>query len=163
MRAGVVCFWTALALERRAFEVWHEQRAQSAGAGRRRAAEALTRYVARVKELAGWRDQGRCLSVAAWSLPDSPKMRSLGLGSMWTVLCPYCEEFHTHSPGEGQRIPQCCSERDRQHYVLEFAGALPLEYRTRFYRSSKSGLPRLLHRWPGPGLYQSEAIGLLAA
>jgi hypothetical protein len=47
--------------------------------------------------------------------------------------------------------------------MLEFAGALPVEYRTRFYRSSKSGLPRLLHRWPETCLHRSEAVGLLAA
>jgi hypothetical protein len=90
-------------------------------------------------------------------------MRGLGLGHMWAVLCPYCDEFHTHSPGEGRRTPHCCSERDRQHYVLEFAGALPAEHRTRFYRSSKSGLPRLLHRWPEANPQRSEVAGLLAA
>jgi hypothetical protein len=116
-----------------------------------------------LKELLDWRGRGRCLPVSAWSLPDSPKMRGLGLGHMWAVLCPYCDEFHTHSPGEGRRTPHCCSERDRQHYVLEFDGALPVEHRTRFYRSSKSGLPRLLHRWPDAGSHRSEAIGLLAA
>jgi hypothetical protein len=159
VRTGVVCFWTALALERRAFEVWREQRTRNAPAVHRRRWEALRR----VGEGLGWRGKGHCLKVPAWSLPDSPKMRGLGLGHMWTVLCPYCEEFHTHSPGEGQRTPHCCGERDRQSYELEFAGALPVEHRTRFYRSSKSGLPRLLHRWPDTGLSRSEAIGLLAA
>jgi hypothetical protein len=163
VRAGVVCFWTALALERRAFEVWCEQRAQRAFSTGGHGVGALRRCLEHAKELAGWRGRGHCLPVSAWSLPDSPKMRGLGLGRMWAVLCPYCEEFHTHSPGEGRRTPHCCGERDRQHYVLEFAGALPLEYRTRFYRSSKSGLPRLLHRWPETNLHRSEAIGLLAA
>ena len=166
MRAGVTCFWVALALERRAFAVWREQREQQARrtlAGRRRSVEALRRCAERMREMVGWRGRGHCLPVPAWSLPDSPKMRGLGLGSMWAVLCPYCEEFHTHSPGEGRRTPHCCSERDRHHYELEFSGALPVEYRTRFYRSSKSGLPRLLHRWPETGVHRSEAIGLLAA
>jgi hypothetical protein len=163
VRAGVICFWTALALEHRAFDVWREQRAQRAFASHRHRAEALRRWAGRIKERLGWRGRGQCRPVPAWSLPDSPKMRGLGLGHMWAVLCPYCEEFHTHSPGEGRRTPHCCGERDRQHYVLEFAGALPVEHRTRFYRSSKSGLPRLLHHWPDTSLHRSEAIGLLAA
>jgi hypothetical protein len=163
IRAGVVCFWTALALERRAIEVWREQRAQRVIARHRRVMDALKPGVDRVREMLGLAGIGHCPSVSAWSLPDSPKMRGLGLGHMWTVLCPYCDEFHTHSPGEGRRIPHCCGERDRHHYVLEFGGELPVEYRTRFYRSSKSGLPRLLHRWPEAGGRRSQAIGLLAA
>jgi hypothetical protein len=144
-------------------QVWREQRAQRAllqpgGADR------LRRWLGgRVAALLDWRNRSHCLSVQAWSLPDSPKMRGLGLGRMWAVLCPYCDEFHTHSPGEGRRTPHCCSERDKQHYILEFAGPLPVEHRTRFYRSSKSGLPRLLHRWPEPGPERSEIAGLLAA
>jgi hypothetical protein len=163
VRTGVVCFWVALALERRAFDVWREQRSHRARAIHRHRWESLRRRLDRVGERLGWRGKGHCLPVLAWSLPDSPKMRGLGLGHMWAVLCPYCEEFHTHSPGEGRRTPHCCGERDRQHYELEFAGALPVAYRTRFYRSSKSGLPRLLHRWPETSLHRSEAIGLLAA
>jgi hypothetical protein len=163
VRTGVVCFWTALALERRAFDVWREQRAQQRTLAIHRRRWEVLRRVERVKERLGWRGKGYSLPVPAWSLPDSPKMRGLGLGHMWAVLCPYCEEFHTHSPGEGRRTPHCCGERDRQHYVLEFAGALPVEFRTRFYRSSRSGLPRLLHRWPETSLHRSEAVGLLAA
>src|SRR5262245_11121003 len=163
IRAGVAWFWIALALECRALEVWREQRAQRALVQRRRPLSAWRRRVERARELLGWRGRGYCLAVPAWSLPDSPKMRGLGLGHMWAVLCPFCEEFHTHSPGEGRRTPHCCSERDRQHYVLQFAGPLPVEYRTRFYRSSKSGLPRLLHRWPDSDGRRSEAVGLLAA
>jgi hypothetical protein len=163
IRIGVVCFWLALALERRAFEVWREQRTQRALARRHQRAAAWKERIAGIRELLEWRGRAQCLPVFAWSLPDSPKMRGLGLGRMWTVLCPFCHEFHTHSPGEGRRTPHCCSERDRQHYVLAFAGALPVEYRTRFYRSSKSGLPRLLHRWPEPSFERSEPLGLLAA
>jgi hypothetical protein len=160
---GVACFWTALALERRALEVWREQRAQQRLlAGRRELAEAWRR-IARLRELLDWRARAQGLPVLAWSLPDSPKMRGLGLGRMWTVLCPYCHEFHTHSPGEGRRTPHCCSERDRQHYILEFAGLLPVAYRTRFYRSYKSGLPRLLYRWPESDFQPAEPVGLLAA
>ena len=163
VRTGVVCFWTALAMERRALEVWREQRAQRALLRPGRAAAAPRGWRERMGKLLAWRSRGHCLTVPAWSLPDSPKMRGLGLGRMWAVLCPYCDEFHTHSPGEGRRTPHCCSERDRQHYVLEFTGALPVEHRTRFYRSSKSGLPRLLHRWPDSSPERSEIAGLLAA
>jgi hypothetical protein len=143
-------------------EVWREQRAQRALLKTRRTqpARSLLRRIGDV--LIPWRRYD-CLVVPAWSLPDSPKMRGLGLGRMWTVLCPYCDEFHSHSPGEGRRTPHCCSERDRQHYVLEFAGALPVEHRNRFYRSSKSGLPRLLHRWPENSAPHSQVAGLLAA
>jgi hypothetical protein len=162
VRTGVVCFWTALALEFRALEVWREQRAQRALLRPRRAG-APRGWRDWIGKLLAWRSHGHCLTVLAWSLPDSPKMRGLGLGRMWAVLCPYCDEFHTHSPGEGRRTPHCCGERDKQHYVLEFAGALPVEHRTRFYRSSKSGLPRLLHRWPDASPHRSEVAGLLAA
>ncbi len=162
VRAGVACFWTALAMERRAFDVWREQRAERARVGRRHAAQALKHCAERLRQRLGWSGEQR-IAVPAWSLPDSAKMRGLGLGRMWTVLCPFCNEFHTHSPGEGGRMPHCCGERDRRRYVLEFAGSLPVEHRTRFYRSAKSGLPRLLHHWPETGVHRSEAIGLLAA
>lgn len=161
VRTGVVCFWAALTFECRALAVWREQRSQRALARQRRAVAGWI-WIERLRELVGW-SRGHGPAVPAWSLPDSPKMRGLGLGRMWAVLCPYCDEFHTHSPGEGQRTPHCCSERDRQHYVLQFAGALPVEHRNRFYRSSKSGLPRLLHRWPEASQQPSEAVGLLAA
>jgi hypothetical protein len=173
VRIGVGCFWAALALEGRAVEVWREQRAQRNIVRRLRRAEAWAackERLARLRDLLDWRSKSLCQPAFAWSLPDSPKMRGLGLGRMWAVLCPYCNEFHTHSPGEGRRTPHCCGEQDRRHYVLEFSGLLPVEYRTRFYRSSKSGLPRLLHRWPEPSLEHSkpsferpEPVGLLAA
>jgi hypothetical protein len=163
LRTGVACFWVALTLECRALEVWREQRAQRRLAQRGRRAEFVRVWGERMRELLSWSNRGHRLAVPAWSLPDSPKMRGLGLGQMWTVLCPYCHEFHTHSPGEGWRTPHCCGEGDRQHYMLEFAGELPVEHRTRFYRSSKAGLPRLLHRWPGGGVRRSQALELLAA
>lgn len=163
MRAGVVCFWTALALERRAVAVWREQTAHRAQVRRRHAAGTSPRWAARMKERLGWSGE-QCVPVPAWSLPDSPRMRGLGLGRMWAVLCPFCDEFHTHSPGvDCGRVPHCCGERDRRRYRLEYAGPLPVEHRTRFYRSSKSGLPRLLHRWPEPDLAQAEPAKLLAA
>jgi hypothetical protein len=163
VRLGVACFWTALALEGRAFEVWREQRAQRVLLRADRPAPAWTQCWTRIREALERRRGAQCHLVLAWSLPDSPKMRGLGLGRMWTVLCPYCDEFHTHSPGEGRRTPHCCSERDRQHYLLEFAGALPVQYRTRFYSSSRSGLPRFMHRWSEPDIAQAEPARLLAA
>jgi hypothetical protein len=164
VRTGVVCFWAALAFERRALEVWREQRAQRALLKPRRAGvRRQPAWLERINKLIAWQSGRYDPAVPAWSLPDSPKMRGLGLGRMWAVLCPYCEEFHTHSPGEGRRTPHCCGERDKQHYVLEFSGPLPVEHRTRFYRSSKSGLPRLLHRWPEAGTERPQIAGLLAA
>jgi hypothetical protein len=166
VRTGVVCFWTALALECRALEVWREQRAQRALLRAPRRTEPLRGWVERLGTLLPWRGLGQCVSVPAWSLPDSPKMRGLGLGHMWAVLCPYCDEFHSHSPGEGRRTPHCRGhrgERDRPYYILQFAGPLPVEHRTRFYRSSKSGLPRLLHHWAEAYPRRSEVAGLLAA
>jgi hypothetical protein len=175
VRAGVICFWTALALEHRAMAVWREQKDQRALLGRRPAVKALPRWIERMKERLGWSSEP-CMAVSAWSLPDSPRMRGLGLGRMWAVLCPFCHEFHTHSPGaESGRIPHCCGERDPRRYRLEFAGPIPVQHRTRFYRSSKSGLPRLLHHWPEslsqsspkslpkPDSHSSDALGLLAA
>src|SRR5262245_29809391 len=111
VRAGVVCFWAALVLESRALDVWRDLRAQRVLARRQRREAVWRHFLARVQPLLEWRAAGQCLPALAWSLPDSPKMRGLGLGRMWTVLCPYCDEFHTHSPGEGQRTPHCCGER----------------------------------------------------
>src|SRR5262245_14455699 len=83
IRAGVAWFWVALGLEGRALEVWREQRAQRALVQHRRRFHAWRRRVDRVRERLGWRGRGYCPAVPAWSLPDSPKMRGLGLGHMW--------------------------------------------------------------------------------
>jgi hypothetical protein len=163
VRAGVVCFWTALALDRRALEVWREQRAQRARASRRwHAGAALTRWSERARERLGWRGE-QCIVVPAWSLPDNPRMRGLGLGHMWAVLCPFCDRFHTHSPGEGGRTPHCGNESEQRCYALVFAGPLPVRHRMPFYRSCKSGLPRLLNDWSETGVHRSRAIGLAGA
>lgn len=79
---------------------------------------------------------------------------------MWAVLCPFCRDFHTHSPGAGVRTPHCCSERDGQRYALEFAGQLPVEHRLRFYLSARAGWPRLLHQWPQPSHGMMEPPGV---
>src|SRR5690348_2277540 len=74
VRAGVVCFWAALALERRAFEVWRDQRTQRALVREgQRPVHHSVRHHARtwlegLRDRLGWRSQ--CLPVAAWSLPD---------------------------------------------------------------------------------------------
>lgn len=164
-RFGVAWFWVALVLERRAVEVWRELRAQNASARRTRLTTVWSDCVDGLAETLLKGDQGRSLQVQAWSLPDNRKMRGLGLGHMWTVLCPYCHEFHTHSPGEGRRTPHCCSNKDRNHYILEFAGTLPFEHHGRFYHSSKAGLPRLLHQWPGANSHShgAQPLELLAA
>jgi len=162
-RFGIAWFWTALALEGRALEVWRELRAQAAAARPRALALAWSHCVDRIKELIARRPKGQCQQVLAWSLPDSRQSRALGLGCMWAVLCPYCEDFHTHSPGEGRRTPHCCSDQDRDQYVLEFAGTLPIELRTPFYRSSQAGWPRLLRQWPEPSRGLIEAVQGTAA
>ncbi|MBX9591344.1 MAG: hypothetical protein K2X43_18810 [Hyphomonadaceae bacterium] len=106
---------------------------------------------------------GQSHHVAAWSLPESRKMRSLGLGRMWAVLCPYCHRFHMHSPGEGRRTPHCCADRDNNHYVLAFAGTLPMQHHRRFYRSSRADLPRLLEQWPQAACPGASPAKLMAA
>lgn len=160
MRLGTATFWTALALEGRALEVWQELRylessaadtaiGAPAGAGRR------------LSSIQGIRANVLCPVVPAWSLPENSKIRSLGLGRMWAVLCPFCEEFHIHSPGEARRIPHCCNDQRAGQYMLEHAGPLPLEYRARFYQSLKTWLPRLLQQWEQAG--PADAQEMLAA
>jgi hypothetical protein len=169
-RVGVASFWMALTLEGRAFEVWRELRAQKIATRRWSIASAggycvdlWASCLARLRQIVLRHARSECQLVPAWSLPDSRKIRGLGLGSMWAVLCPFCREFHTHSPGDGRRTPHCCSGKDRKHYVLEFAGDLPAAYRARFHRSSKAGLPRLLHQWTEAASEHSDAVELLAA
>src|SRR5262245_61822628 len=87
VRTGVMCFWAALALERRAMEVWREQRAQRALLPASRTG-SVQRWIERARELLSWSGRARCYGVSAWSLPDSAKMRGLGIGRMWAVLCP---------------------------------------------------------------------------
>jgi len=82
---------------------------------------------------------------------------------MWAVLCPFCEEFHAHSPGEELRMPHCGSEQNDTRYLLEFRGTLPHQYQERFCLSIKSGLPRLLKTWAGAGTHEYAAAELLAA
>jgi hypothetical protein len=155
---GVTWFWVALALEGRAIEVWQELREQNASAKNLTPGGVWGNCVEGLRKAVE-----RSCDVPAWSLPDSRKMRSLGLGRMWAVLCPYCHCFHLHSPGDGRRTPHCCVDKDNGHYVLTFAGALPLQHHRRFYRSSRADLPRILRQWPDAARDQDPAAELLAA
>jgi hypothetical protein len=141
-RFGVIWFWAALACEHRALEVWRELRAEK----RKRKREAAP--VPKVKTA----DDP---DVPAWSLPDSPRMKGLGLGRVWAVMCPFCAEFHTHVPGEGRRSAYCGSEADPRTYRLHHAGELPRELREQFCSSVRQDLPRFLLEGPhgiGPEL-----------
>ena len=162
VRLGTASFWTALILEGRALEVWRELQYLRSGADAA-AAAIPAGVVDRMKSLLGARPSGECPVVPAWSLPENQKIRSLGLGRMWAVLCPFCEEFHTHSPGEARRIPHCCTDQDAGQYLLEHAGPLPLEHRARFCQSSKTWLPRLLHQWEEASFEDADAPKLIAA
>ena len=160
---GVTWFWVALALEGRAVEVWRDLRVKNAPAKQLRVAGVWANCADGLRETLL---SGACLQsleVAAWSLPESRKMRSLGLGRMWAVLCPYCHRFHMHSPGEGPRTPHCCADRDNNHYVLGFAGPLPLQHHRRFYRTSRGDLPKLLDHWPEGACDEVQPEELLAA
>ena len=109
------------------------------------------------------RRDGNCTVVSAWSLPNNDRMRGLGLGCVWAVLCPFCEEFHAHSPGEVFRAPHCGTEQDDNQYLLEFRGTLPQQHQERFCRSVKNGLPRLLQTWAQAGPLDDASTELLAA
>ena len=161
-RLGSFCFWTALALEGRALEVWREQRAERPVAPPWSLAVAWSSWCDRLNQVAPWKAPEDVQPVAAWSLPDSRRIRGLGLGSMWAVHCPFCRDYHTHSPGEARCVPHCRSSRHGHGYQLEFAGPLPVEHRLRFYLSAKAGWPRLLHQWPHDRR-EPEPLRLLAA
>jgi hypothetical protein len=139
---GVAWFWMALAAEGRALQAWRELRAQNGLASPLGFATVWAHCSEDLRESV----LKATPPVPAWSLPDSRKMRGLGLGYMWAILCPYCSEFHMHSPGEGKRHAQCCAHRDGSHYLLEFAGALPLEHQDRFCAWVRADLPRLVHQ-----------------
>ncbi len=160
---GVTWFWVALALEGRAVEVWRELRLQSVSAKRLRLAGVWADCADGLRQTLLNKNSGQSLEVVAWSLPESRKMRSLGLGRMWAVLCPYCHRFHMHSPGEGRRTPHCCADRDNTHYVLGFAGPLPLQHHRRFYRTSRGDLPKLLDHWPETVCDEAQPAELMAA
>jgi hypothetical protein len=142
---GVACFWIALATEGRARLAWQEVQAHNGLAGPLGFAGVWAHCSEDLREALLRRSGDALPMVPAWSLPDNRKMRGLGLGYIWAVLCPYCSEFHVHSPGEGRRHAHCSAHKDDSHYLLEFAGALPDEHHVRFYAWVRGNLPRLVH------------------
>ena len=161
-RLGSFFFWTALALEGRALEVWREQRAERPAATTWSLAVAWSRWRDQLKRSDPNPVPEQLELATAWSLPDSRRLRGLGLGNVWAVHCPFCLDYHTHSPGEDRCVPHCCSSRDGCSYQLQFAGPLPVEHRVHFYLSTKAGWPRLLHQWPHDRR-EPEPLRLLAA
>lgn len=160
LRFGAASFWAALALEGRAVQAWRDLRSLTADGGGTRS-HASAGMIQALKELVARCDG--CTVASAWSLPNNDRMRGLGLGRVWAVLCPFCEDFHVHAPGEELRLPHCGSEQEDTRYLLEFCGTLPQHYQDRFCRSVKSGLPRLLQTWAEAGTSAGTAAELLAA
>jgi hypothetical protein len=142
---GVAWFWMALALEGRALGVWRDLKAQSAPEKRPRLASVWAGCAQDLRDTLFKGTGAGCPEVQAWSLPDSRRMRALGLGCIWAVMCPHCSEYHMHSPGEGRRTAHC-SAGDTRHYTVAFAGALPLEHHTRFQHWVMAHLPRLVQQ-----------------
>ena len=161
-RFGVAWFWVALAREGRAREVWRDLRVQNAVPRSGGLGAVWGRCVGSLKQLFASRASAHFPVVQAWSLSNEPRMRGLGLGRVWAVLCPFCDQFHTHLPGEGGRTPPCCADTAHRQYILLHAGVLPFEHRTRFCRSVRGDLPRLLQQWPEPAT-PLEAIEFRAA
>jgi hypothetical protein len=161
-RLGSFFFWTALVLEGRALEVWREQRAERPAATAWSLAVVWSRWRDGLNHSVSKPVPEQLELATAWSLPDSRRIRGLGLGSVWAVYCPFCCDYHTHSPGEDTCVPHCCSISDGRRYQLQFAGPLPVEHRVRFYLSTKAGWPWLLHQWPHDRR-EPEPLRLLAA
>jgi hypothetical protein len=130
---GVIWFWLALTLEGRAREVWREHRVDASG--------------------------GEIPVLAAWSLPNNPKMRGLGLGRAWVVACPFCRCYHVHAPEEGCRPAHCHgSPSDLDIYALRYEGELPRGLWERFHLSVLEEKPKLLcppHRSRVPGALEA--------
>jgi hypothetical protein len=122
-RFGVIWFWLALTLEGRAREVWRE----------------------RAKRVDASNNDSRIPVLAAWSLPNNPKMRGLGLGRSWVVACPFCRHYHVHAPEEGSRPAHCHgSPTGFDLYALRYEGELPRGLWERFCLSAVDDKPRLL-------------------
>lgn len=127
-QCGVAWFWAALAIDGRALEVWREYRAQ----------QGLDADTA-------WEPMSEAPVLPAWSLPNNPRMRGLGLGRVWVVACPYCRRYHMHAPQEGSRPAQCHAMANRPElYVLHYEGELPRGLWERFCLNVTDEKPRLL-------------------
>jgi len=133
-RFGVICYWVALTVEGRALAIWRDLRAEEK---RRRRLEL--------------REGPGSDVVAAWSLPRNTRMKGLGLGRVWSVVCPFCGQFHIHAPSEGRRRAHCSTEAVPRAYVLQHDGEMPLVLRERFRLSVKRDLPRFLVERPDDG------------
>ena len=135
---GVTWFWLALTLEGRVREVWREHRADSSGS--------------------------QIPVLAAWSLPNNPKMRGLGLGRSWVVACPFCRRYHVHAPEEGSRPAHCHgSPSGLDLYALRYEGELPRGLWERFHLSVLTDKPKLLCPPHGGGLLHDLEPALEAA
>jgi hypothetical protein len=143
-QSGVAFFWMALAAEGRALETWRELRAKSPHTKGLGLASVWGHCTQDLREALLKGNNWSLPLVQAWSLPENRRMQRLGLGCMWAVLCPYCDGFHMHSPGEGRRVAHCCAHGDDQFYLLEHVGVLPDEHHDRFCEWVRSDLPRLV-------------------
>jgi hypothetical protein len=130
---GIVWFWAALALDGRALEVWRDYRATPVG-GRLRLASFA-------REL-----PGEIPVLPAWSLPNNPRMRGLGLGRIWVVTCPFCRCYHQHAPEEGSRPAHCndVTAAKAARYILRYDGELPRGLWDRFSLSVVDDTPKVL-------------------
>ena len=133
---GVVWFWVALTLDGRALEVWRDYRGEPARGTRRLPAHAVGLH---------GEVPGEMPVLPAWSLPNNPKMRGLGLGRVWVVTCPFCRRFHMHAPEEGSRPAHCGSRvTGAALYALRYDGELPRGLWDRFRLNVLTDKPKLL-------------------
>lgn len=174
-----VWMWIALVLEGRAFAAWTCARRPADPAPR--PSEAMASTLGRLLDCYGaietglhWRHDAHSRHataaargadvlaetaprVAAWSLPEVPKIERLGLGRVWTVLCPYCRGFHTHLPDEGSRSVPCRANLAPRTYLLRYSGDLPPALREQFCLRMRDDWPRVLMHWPRPAEASLEA------
>jgi hypothetical protein len=54
-----------------------------------------------------------------------------GDSPVWRFFCPYCQEHHTHSVGEGWRVRHC-SDKGRRRGEPQFWGGYYLKLDPRF-------------------------------
>jgi hypothetical protein len=156
---GLLWYWLALALDGRALQIRRELRAQHGRPRRHVALEHLRGLGLRARQwpAKAWTATRTVVSISsaatvaappgvpAWSLPDAASFRALGLGSVWTIVCPYCNRFHLHTPQPGPCTAQC---RASGSYLLEYAGELPENLHNRFRRSIAGDWPKVLLEWP---------------
>jgi hypothetical protein len=129
---GVVWFWAALAADGRALQVWRDYRREPANGS---APRPLL-----MAELAG-----EIPVLAAWSVPNHPKMRGLGLGRIWVVTCPFCRRYHMHAPEEGSRPAHCRALAGAPAlYALRYEGDLPRGLWDGFRANMTADKPKLL-------------------